>query len=123
MSEVEDERVTNRRSNNAATKTVPAVTPSHHITLRLARRNRFEFVDAAVCHQRKKKMVVPYHVGPDEAPLLDDLIVHGTGGTRGTRQDKRTDMKLIGAAGLPAPPSPIAIDARVQLAIGSELNR
>ena len=40
---------------------------------------RFELVDAAVGHEREKKTTVLDYIAPDEAPLFDNLIVHGFG--------------------------------------------
>src|SRR5688572_8796377 len=84
--------------------------------------DRLELVNPTIRHQREEEMSVLGHVRPNETPLLHHLVVQGAGRALGARQRQWTKLKLIRTARLPGAAPSIAVDARVQLPTGGELN-
>src|SRR5512144_3283825 len=82
----------------------------------------FEVVDAAVSHQRQKKMTVLDHVRAHELPVPGDTIVERARRTRRARKRKRTELEVIRSRRLPRSRAAVAVDSRAHATIGAKEN-
>jgi hypothetical protein len=82
--------------------------------------HRLKLIDAAVRHQRQEEMTVFDDVRSDKLPLLDDLIMEGTGRARSAGERKQAELELIRSRRLPGASTPVAVDPYAYMTIGPE---